>query len=204
MRLAQKSGERQGRTVQQYLYRTKEDMAKVFLSIRHHRYALTSLAMKLHNLRLSSCIVVNAAFKAYPCQAFSQEDSLTDYLEYLPSGCWFPNAVGCRMQERAVVLHDDSPPNLNPVHHCAANAPIMNMSGVDIQGPLATCSGTVTGPALTSPTGICAPCTELIVGFLDQFRATLLDSTAFRASESIGAALSVTSPRCDYIDQIQM
>ena len=80
----------------------------------------------------------------------------------------------------------------------------MNISGVDIQGQLAIYSGIIINPTLMPPTDICAPYTELIVGFLDQFRATLLDNTAFRASESIGAALSVTNPRYDNIDQIQI
>jgi hypothetical protein len=57
-----------GRTVQVHLYRTKEDMAKAFLSTHQH-YALISLAMQLQNLRLSSRIAINAASIASPRKA---------------------------------------------------------------------------------------------------------------------------------------
>jgi hypothetical protein len=68
-----------GRTVQMHLYRTKEDMAKAFLStLQHQYYALTSLAMQLQNLRLSSRIAINAGFKSLSPPGTLSGGGLTD------------------------------------------------------------------------------------------------------------------------------
>ena len=91
---------------------------------------------------------------------------------------------------------------MNVVHHCAAYAPT---AAADMTVQLATLIGPATDSALPLPEGLCAPCAELIVSFLDQLRTTLLENPALKAAEgSTGMGLGVNSPGSDTFDQVQM